>query len=271
MKMYYARIVMMSVTGWKQRYFYGPLATTLYLLAYEGINWKNFLKACHTNRRMINFIGALVFVIYISYWMGSAKNQNKIQYMQFAIQNTLGMLDESERNKEMAELKLNDLFNSRSYKEFLIHKEAKILVPSTVPDEDLDLMCEAADEFNIPYFIFFRLIQKESSFTWLKNGKIITSSAGAQGYTQLMPTTFSSYCEKMDIEDNIMTPKNNLRIGAKLLSDLYQMYNAAGDRTNYETWKKPLMAYNAGCGNVASGKADSFSETKNYVAVILKP
>jgi len=114
------------------------------------------------------------------------------------------------------------------------------------------------------------MVQTESSFRWNKGGKVITSSAGAMGYTQIIPSTYRSYCEKMGIEEESMTVKTNLRIGAKLLSDLYIMYNTEDNRNDYDTWKKPLMAYNAGCGNVSSGKADSFVETKHYVASILK-
>lgn len=269
LKVYHARIVMMSVSGWKQRFIYAPLATALYLLAYEGINAKNILKALHVNKKLINSFILMCILIYSSYWFGSEKNRSRIHFMQATIKNTLGLLDESNRDKEYAELQLQNMFNSRTYKEYVIHKEAGIILPKKVSDEDLDLMFEAADEFKIPYYIFFRLIQQESGFRWNDNsGKILTSRAGAMGYTQLMPSTFSEYCKRLNVEQE-MTPQTNLRIGAKLLSDLYEMYNPNGDKEDFSTWKKPLMAYNAGCGNVSSGKADTFVETKNYVAAIL--
>lgn len=268
LKKWYAHLVMMSVIGWKYKYIIKPLTYALYIIAYDGFNYDNFIKALHMNRKIVNVIIVIFSCLFISYWMGSEKNMNRIEFMQITISKTLGILDVTYKDKNVAELKLKNIFSSRCYKEYLIHKESKIIIPATVSDEDLDIMLESAEEFEIPYFIFFRMLQKESTFKWVKNGEILTSRAGAKGYAQVMPDTFSEYCKKLNIKPEINV-KNNLRVGAKLLSDLYVMYNPKGDKTKYDTWKKPLMAYNAGVRNVSSGRAEKFIETQNYVASIL--
>jgi hypothetical protein len=78
------------------------------------------------------------------------------------------------------------------------------------------------------------------------------SSKGAQGLMQLMPAT----AQELGVTDPF-DPAQNIDAGTKYIGQLLKRYNGDTD--------KALMAYNAGMGNVDSGKASGFQETQDYV------
>jgi len=99
--------------------------------------------------------------------------------------------------------------------------------------------------------IFPNLLQAESNGVHMDaKGNLITSSAGAQGITQLMPKTAKRPGFGIEpVKDN--SEKEYLRVGKEYLGKLYDKF---GD------WEKALAAYNAGVGSVmkAEGKAERF-------------
>jgi len=98
--------------------------------------------------------------------------------------------------------------------------------------------------------LFLRLVQQESSFN-----QDARSSAGAIGFTQLMPGTAA------DLGVDPYDDEENLRGGARYLR---QQLDTFGDP------KLALAAYNAGPGNVRKyGGIPPFKETQNYVSKIL--
>lgn len=98
--------------------------------------------------------------------------------------------------------------------------------------------------------LFLRLVQQESSFN-----QDARSSAGAIGFTQLMPGTAA------DLGVDPYDDEDNLRGGARYLR---QQLDTFGDPT------LALAAYNAGPGNVRKyGGIPPFKETQNYVSKIM--
>lgn len=115
-----------------------------------------------------------------------------------------------------------------------------------------DIFKEAAEKYNVSYDLLKAIAYNESRFQ-----ADATSSAGAMGIMQLMPSTATA----MGVQD-AYDPYQNIMGGAKLLSTLSDMYD--GNQTLM------IAAYNAGSGNVAKyGGIPPFKETQNYVAKVL--
>lgn len=123
--------------------------------------------------------------------------------------------------------------------------------------------------------IFPALIQAESKGVHLdEKGQLIKSKVGAEGISQLMPSTAKKPGYGIEpVKDK--SEKEFLRVGKEYLQKMYEKF---GD------WEKALAAYNAGVGNVmkAEGKAERFGgdwkehlpkkdETLPYIKKIMSP
>ena len=118
---------------------------------------------------------------------------------------------------------------------------------------DLDAYFEeAASTYGVDVKLLKAIAHTESNFN-----PNATSSAGAMGVMQLMPSTAKSLgiTDAYNARDNIMG-------GAKVISQHLSRYN--GDVS------LALAAYNAGSGNVEKyGGIPPFTETQNYVKKVL--
>ena len=110
---------------------------------------------------------------------------------------------------------------------------------------------EAADKYDVSERLLKAIAYTESGFQ-----ANVTSSSGAMGIMQLMPSTASAYgvSDPYDAYQNIMG-------GAAVLKDLLNMFQ--GNQS------LAIAGYNAGCGNVKKyGGVPPFTETQNYVAKV---
>jgi hypothetical protein len=126
------------------------------------------------------------------------------------------------------------------------------LSPVTSREKIISLAQEAAGRHGIDPRVFVSLVEQESAF----NPRAV-SSAGAQGLTQLMPSTarMLGVTDPFDISQS-------LDGGARYLSQMLKEFG--GDQT------LALAAYNAGPGAVRRhGGIPPFQETQNYVQKIL--
>ena len=116
--------------------------------------------------------------------------------------------------------------------------------------EYLTLAKAAAKKHNLPEDLFLRLVQQESGFN---QGAV--SPKGAIGLAQLMPGTAAL----LGVDPN--DAAQNLEGGARYLKMQYDKFG---------TWELALAAYNAGReAVVAANGVPNYTETKNYVKVIL--
>lgn len=143
-----------------------------------------------------------------------------------------------------------------SFQDLLVRETIKLSDSDTSASTEKsldDIFREASDTYGVSYDLLKAIAYNESGFR-----PDATSCVGAMGIMQLMPSTAAS----LGVTD-AYDPYQNIMGGAKLLSQLSNMYN--GDQTLM------LAAYNAGPGNVAKyGGIPPFKETQNYVAKVLK-
>jgi soluble lytic murein transglycosylase-like protein len=114
------------------------------------------------------------------------------------------------------------------------------------------LVAQAAARNGVDPALLHGLIQQESNFD-----PSSTSSAGAMGLTQLMPSTASSLGVS-----NPLDPAESIEGGARYLR---QMLDTFGGNT-----EDALAAYNAGAGAVQHyGGVPPYAETQSYVSKVL--
>ncbi|MDN5511169.1 tape measure protein [Acinetobacter sp.] len=106
-------------------------------------------------------------------------------------------------------------------------------------------------QYGLPKGLLSGIQMQESHGDTYRNGKLLTSPAGAQGSFQFMPDTAKRF------NVNVADMASSAEGAAKYLSKLLKMFGGDID--------KAIMAYNAGEGNVQSGKAYGFKETQAYL------
>lgn len=113
--------------------------------------------------------------------------------------------------------------------------------------------------------LYLGMVRQES-----KGNTEAVSSAGARGLMQITPDTamrpgFGLQPIAKNYTDAVKAladPETNARFGQRYFAALLQHFD--GDE------KEALAAYNAGVGNVESGKAEKFQETREYVPKVLR-
>ena len=126
-----------------------------------------------------------------------------------------------------------------------------------------------SDEYGVDEALVFAVIRTESHFDPEAKSRV-----DARGLMQITPETFdwikSKTKEKLDDEE-LFTPKINIKYGAKLLSMLYK---------EFDSTEMVLAAYHAGVGNARKWFEDvaaedfaisdiAFLETRDYVTKVM--
>jgi hypothetical protein len=274
---------------------------------------KRIFRTLRHNLTLILIIAGLITTNLFSYYSGKDSKNEEIACLSLELQtlnDQLGiksdMLDESELNAEDLKAEINRIKNSRLYMTSIVERDAGVEIPDRVEDDHLRLMFACADSNDIPYTVFFRVIQKESRYKWW-----VVSSAGAQGYMQMMPATYKSVAGKIG-QPLEMTPESNIICGSYYLRKKYnEMFNKVIHKKVYDKldfdmntsvqnlskeefevysqecqkikndtsyynnhntyiWELALSAYNAGSSKVGYS-VPNISETQGYVKFILNP
>lgn len=261
------RLVMTQRHPLVERYLTQPLANLLLFLANEPFALTKFSKLVLKNRFALTCLFIFTLTIGLSYKAGQKQSFSVIEYLRFKLTGSydhIEALNSDIYNKTNTIEDLSAFFSTREYMKYKVYNESNILIPEWFPTEHLELMLEEADKYEVPYKILFRVAWKENRF----KSKAI-SSAGAKGYMQIMPGTFSSNYKKLKLAGG-HTPENNIKVGVYLLHILYDKWSKKYDED--KAWDLALSEYNSGIVNVleANENVPNIKETINYVNFITK-
>jgi len=157
---------------------------------------------------------------------------------------------------------------------FGILKVQNIILKKIYPMTYSEYVYKYSKENDIDPLLVFAIIKAESNFD-----TNVTSSSGAIGLMQLMPSTAEEAGEKIGtdvvVKEILYNPEKNIKIGTSYYKHLLDRYN--------ESYLIALAAYNAGIGNVDKWieqgvlKEDGsdienipYKETNNYVRKIVR-
>jgi hypothetical protein len=120
---------------------------------------------------------------------------------------------------------------------------------------------EASSRFGVPETWIREVMRQESGGRQYLNGAPITSSAGAMGLMQVMPSTYDLLRAQYRLGPDAYDPHDNILAGTAYIRMMYDRYGSPGF----------LAAYNAGPGRLDDYLATGNplpDETVNYVASV---
>ncbi len=146
----------------------------------------------------------------------------------------------------------------RSNLQYKIIRESKITYIEnlkSIPDSILFLMASEADKYNIPYVIFFRIMEHESKFQFVKN----TQGSSALGYMQIIKSTFNSYYDKLGLTGG-HTKANNIIVAANLIDTIHRFWKKKF-KNKRTAWEFTVAEYGCGRGPLINGKSYSIPDS----------
>lgn len=119
-------------------------------------------------------------------------------------------------------------------------------------------IAEASVRYALPATWIRAIINIESSGRTIKDGRPITSGAGAVGVMQLEPGTYSAISKRDGLGSDPQNVHDNILAGAAYLRDLYNKFG----------YPRLFAAYNAGPGALIHHR-NLPVETRNYVKMAM--
>ena len=144
---------------------------------------------------------------------------------------------------------------------YLQNARGRYVIPGSAGDPWGPYIREASNKFDVPETWIRALMRQESGGNLYRNGRLITSSAGAMGLMQVMPGTYRELRARYNLGTDPFDPHDNIMAGVGYMREMYDMYGAPGF----------LAAYNAGPNRLDDYLANQRGlpdETRKYVASI---
>ena len=206
----------------------------------------NFKDVVLKNRFMITLICVLFLwtsgFFSIGIWVTISAKASEITKLETSIEKVNNIIFNKNKiieKKDSTIAEISDLKEMRGFIEYKVYRDCKLENYKSLkkmPDPIFYTIIEEINYHKIPYTIFFRLLDQESGFQFVKNKK-----SKANGVCQVLPSTSKILSKRIGLTGD---PEiDNIRMGAFHLKVRYDHYRSAG-LCEKESWTKSLMDYN---------------------------
>lgn len=149
---------------------------------------------------------------------------------------------------------LREDMGSREYLEYIIKRDCKLKHFNNLhnlSDEIFFTIIDEIEKYQIPYTIFFRVIDHESGFRFISNFQ----GSGAMGYCQVMPVTFKMVARELGF--SVHDEFTNIKTGAYILKKNFDIYRKRGLDVK-DAWYNALISYSGGDIELAKSEMKYF-------------
>jgi hypothetical protein len=217
-----------------------------------------FIKSIKENRVLLGILALFVIWNITLFNFGKLSNLKHVEKLESELSKTTSTLESTYRllNHKIATIdNIRKQTQTRQYLEYIIKRDCHLKCPdalSKLPDNVFFTMIEEIEKYQIPYTIFFRVVDLESGFQFVTN-----TSSGAYGYCQVMPSTFNYVSKILNLKEH--TPVNNIKVGAYVLIDGFKRHKARG-LNDKDAWFNSLVNYCGGSHEIAKKEMMYYKE-----------
>jgi hypothetical protein len=253
---------------WFESHFRMQLISLLEWFIYPEFRRKNkFIEVIKQNK-LILIIGML-FIFWttgffsIGRWLSFTEKKEAIYSLEYRLDKANDILYYTNNmlcRKDSTISQLRETMDSRDYLQFIVKRDCNLKNYDNLTklsDEVFFTMIDEIEKYQIPYTIFFRVVDHESGFKFIPNSQ----GSGAMGYCQVMPLTFQTVSKRLGFK--VHNEVNNIKTGAYVMKNNYDGYKKKG-LDNKTAWHKALTDYSGGDSELAS------SEIKYYKTDLVK-
>ena len=261
----YNRLLMnTSKYTWFEKYFKPQLMKISEWYLYPEFRQSNKVVGFIKSHKLLVTLG-LVFTLWttgffsIGRWMSFIEKKEVIYSLEYKLDeanNILYYTNTMLSRKDSTISQLREQMGSRDYLQYIIKRDCNLRNYDNLTklsDEVFFTMIDEVEKYQIPYTIFFRVVDHESGFKFIPNSQ----GSGAFGYCQVMPVTFQTISRKLGFR--VHNEVNNIKTGAYLLHEGYSRYKSSG-MSNKNAWYKSLVDYSGGDSELAASEMKYFKE-----------
>lgn len=268
---WYRTLVMRTSGPTVTKYFDRPVIIAIEYILYRDLSTRQALMHIVRNKFFYKTAVIACSILAVMFLLGYStsiavidKIQVEKEMSEYKLKQSLNQLFDIKSNNDSLSEEINDIIKSKDYLRFQAFHEIGVIIPKSIPHEDLKLMFEEANRYKVPLKIALGVVYQECRF----QKDVKASPTGALYYMQVQPQSYSMLAPKIGIR----TPQNKqttIKVGMYLLRYLFDLYKSTG-KSDKESWKLTLAAYNAGPGAVdLYHGVPPFQETQNYVNNIM--
>ena len=201
------------------------------------------------------------------FYLGRASNFKQVANLENKLSKTTHQLEATYKilgEKETTIDKIRREVGEREYLQYIIKRDCHLRNYdglTKLSDEVFFTMIDEIETHNVPYTIFFRVIDRESGFTFA-----INRSSGATGYCQVLPSTFRVAQREIGVKDH--NEINNIRVGVWVLKEGYLRHKRKG-LSDEQAWYNSLVDYSGGSHDLAKEEMKYYKKGLNDTSNIV--